>query len=199
LDIKAIHSRKEIAMSIGDVLLGNKIDRMPNLAFHMMSFMFKLIKVFFPYEKTIDRMGIQEGMTVVDYGCGPGNYISGVAKRLGDNGKLYAVDVHELAVKAVEKKIKEENLINVETVLVQNYRCEIPDHVADLIYAMDMFHMVKHPDRFLSELHRILQSDGRLIIEDGHQPREKTKNKINQTRLWKIVEQGKRYLLCRPV
>ena len=78
-------------MSIGDVLLGNKIDRMPNFAFHMMSFVFKLMKVFFPYEKTIDRMGIQEGMTVVDYGCGPGNYISGVAKRLGDNGKLYAV------------------------------------------------------------------------------------------------------------
>jgi len=186
-------------MSTGDVLLGNKIDRMPNFAFHMMSFVFKLMKVFFPYEKTIEQMGIQEGMTVVDYGCGPGNYISGVSKRLGDNGKLYAVDVHELAVKAVDKKIKKENLNNVETVLVQDYRCEIPDHVSDLIYAMDMFHMVKHSDRFLAELHRILKSDGRLIIEDGHQPREKTKNKINQTRVWKIVEQEKRYLVCKPV
>jgi ubiquinone/menaquinone biosynthesis C-methylase UbiE len=64
---------------------------------------------------------------------------------------------------------------------------------------MDMFHMVKHSDRFLAELHRILKSDGRLIIEDGHQPREKTKNKINQTRVWKIVEQEKRYLVCKPV
>ncbi|MDY6791065.1 MAG: methyltransferase domain-containing protein [Thermodesulfobacteriota bacterium] len=186
-------------MSIGDVLLGNRIDRMPNVAFHLMSLMFKLMKVFFSYEKAIDRMGIQEGMTVVDYGCGPGNYILGVAKRLGRHGKLYAVDVHELAVKAVDKIIKKENLINVETALVQDYRCEIPNHVADLIYAMDMFHMVKHPNRFLVELHRILKSDGRLIIEDGHQPREKTKDKINQTRIWKIVEQEKRYLVCRPV
>ncbi len=52
-------------MSIGDVLLGNEIDRMPNFAFHMMSFVFKLMKVFFPYEKTIDQMGIQEGMLTV--------------------------------------------------------------------------------------------------------------------------------------
>jgi ubiquinone/menaquinone biosynthesis C-methylase UbiE len=186
-------------MSIGDVLLGNKIDRMPNFAFHMMSFVFKLIKLVFPYEKIIDQFGIEKGMTIVDYGCGPGNYISSVSKRLGDNGKLYAVDVHELAVKAVDKIIKKENLCNVETVLVQDYRCEIPNHVADLIYAMDMFHMVKQPDRFLTELHRILKSNGRLIIEDGHQPREQTKNKIDQTRLWKITEHGKRYLVCKPV
>jgi len=52
-------------MSIGDVLLGNRINRMPNFAFHMMSFVFKLIKVFFPYEKGIERMGIQEGMLTV--------------------------------------------------------------------------------------------------------------------------------------
>jgi len=79
----------------------------------------------------------------------------------------------------------------VETVLVKDYQSNIPDHVADLIYAMDMFHMVKHPDLFLSELHRILKTDGRLIIEDGHQPRENTKNKIHQTHLWKIIKQEK--------
>ena len=186
-------------MRVSDLLLGNEIDRMPNFAFRMMSVLFRVMKPFFPYEKIIDQMKIQKGMTIVDYGCGPGNYISSVAKRLGGKGKLYAADVHELAVKEVDKKIKKENLGNVETVLVENYQSKIPDRVADLIYAMDMFHMVKQPDRFLAELHRIVKPDGRLIIEDGHQPRQKTQDKILQTQLWEIVSQEKRYLVCKPV
>ncbi len=185
-------------MTINNIVLGNGIDRMSNLAFRLMTVIFKLMKPFFPYEKIIGHMEIQEGMTVVDYGCGPGNYVSGVARKLGKNGRLFTADVHELAVKSVEKICKKENLTNVETVLVKDYQSNIPDHVADLIYAMDMFHMVKHPDLFLSELHRILKTDGRLIIEDGHQPRENTKNKIHQTHLWKIIKQEKRYLVCKP-
>jgi len=184
-------------MTIGDIFLGNGMDRMPNLAFRMMSVIFKLMKPFFPYEKIIDQMEIQEGMTVVDYGCGPGNYVSGVARKLGKNGRLFAADIHELAIKSVDKICKKENLTNVETVLVKDYQSNIPNQVADLVYAMDMFHMVKHPDRFLTEVHRILKTNGRLIIEDGHQPREKTQNKINQTHLWKIVKQEKRYLVCK--
>lgn len=186
-------------MTMGNILLGNKIDRMPNFAFRMMAIIFKLIKPFFPYEKIINQMEIQEGMTVVDYGCGPGNYVSGVARKLGTTGKLYAADIHELAIESVNKICKKETLTNVETVLIKGYNCHIPDHTADLIYAMDMFHMVKHPDQFLAELCRILKTDGRLIIEDGHQPREKTLNKIHQTHLWEIVTQEKRYLVCKPV
>jgi len=51
--------------------------------FRLMTVIFKLMKPFFPYEKIIGHMEIQEGMTVVDYGCGPGNYVSGVARKLG--------------------------------------------------------------------------------------------------------------------
>jgi ubiquinone/menaquinone biosynthesis C-methylase UbiE len=185
-------------MNMGDVVSGNGMDRMPNFAFRMMSVIFKIMKPFFPYKKIIDQMEIQEGMTVVDYGCGPGNYVSGGARKLGKNGRLFAADIHELAIKSVDKICKKENLTNVETVLVKDYQSDIPDHVADLIYAMDMFHMVKYPERFLTELHRILKTDGRLIIEDGHQPRENTQNKIHQAQLWKIVKQEKRYLVCKP-
>ena len=57
-----------------------------------------------------------------------------------------------------------------------------------------MFHMIKEPGPFLKELHRLLKRDGFLIIDDGHQPRSETKIKINDSKVWKIVEELKDHL-----
>jgi len=39
-----------------------------------------------------------KGMTVVDYGCGPGRYSIKFAEIVGNQGLVYAVDIHELAI-----------------------------------------------------------------------------------------------------
>lgn len=47
-----------------------------------------------------------------------GRYSIQFARLVGEKGKVYAVDIHELATKTVEKKMKELNLKNIEPVLV---------------------------------------------------------------------------------
>jgi hypothetical protein len=59
--------------------------------------------------------------------------------------------------------------------------------------------MVKEPDLFLQELRRMIKKNGRLIIEDGHQPREQAKQKISTTKLWNIKEETKGWLVCTPL
>ena len=88
-------------------------------------------------------------MTVVDYGCGPGRYAMRFSKLVGDNGKVYAIDIHELAIEAVKKKMKKYNLRNVEPVLAKGYHSGIPDHVADRVAAIDMLLIVPDPLTFL--------------------------------------------------
>jgi len=52
----------------------------------------------YPYVKKRSKtFGISEGMTVIDYGCGPGRYTTEFAKIVGEKGKVYAVDIHEMA------------------------------------------------------------------------------------------------------
>jgi len=41
---------------------------MPNMAFKAMSIIFKIIDLFYPFERRISGFGINEGFTVVDYG-----------------------------------------------------------------------------------------------------------------------------------
>lgn len=175
------------------------MERMPDIAFIMMSFSFKLLDFFSSVDKRMDGFGIKKKFTVIDYGCGPGRHLKKVSGLVGEKGKVYAVDIHKLAIKSVEKKIEKYDLGNVVPVLANGHFCKIDAHIADMIYALDMFHMIKTPLSFLKELHRLLKKDGFLIIEDGHQPRNESKTKINNSKLWNIVEESKKHLKCIPV
>jgi hypothetical protein len=58
--------------------------------------------------------------------------------------------------------------------------------------------MISDTVTFLGELNRIIKKDGTLIIEDGHQPRAQTKEKIISSGYWKITGEEKRFLRCSP-
>jgi len=176
---------------------GNDMNRMPDFAFRMMARLYRIMDLFYPFEKRIKLLGIREGETIVDYGCGPGRYTRRFSTSVGEKGKVYAADIHELAIEAVRSKMKKYDLKNVEPVLIEESRCPIADQCADRILALDMFHMVKDHRMFLTELHRILKPDGVLILENGHQPRQAAKAKVIESGLWDIIEETKEHLKCR--
>ncbi len=176
---------------------GSEIDKMPNVAFRIMTLIFKICNFFKPASKCLEEFGIQKGSIVIDYGCGPGMQIKRASELVGNEGLIYAVDIHELAIKSVEKIIAKYNLDNVKTIQTDENRVEISDNTANLIYALDMFHMVKDYKSFLTELNRIGKYDCTLILEDGHQPRVKSKEKVIQSGCWTIEEECKKYMLCK--
>jgi ubiquinone/menaquinone biosynthesis C-methylase UbiE len=182
-----------------NILFGNEIEKMPDFAFRIMKLFFRVYYFVKPAGKYLKKFNIVPGSTVVDYGCGPGAFIKEASSMVGEKGKVYAVDVHEMAIASIEKLINRYNLTNVIPVLSDGNKSQISDNTADLIYALDMFHMVKEPSQFLKEINRITRPDGVLIIEDGHQPRSLTREKIMNSGCWKIIEEEKRFLKCLPV
>jgi len=174
-------------------------DRMSDLDFKLMAALFAILDFFYPYvAKRACTFGITEGMTVVDYGCGPGRYTLQFVALVGQSGKVYAVDVQPLAVEAVRRKAAKQGLSNVEAVTAQGYDSGLPDKVADIVCAIDMFFSVKEPTRFLAELRRIIKDDGTLVIDDGHQRRSVTKQKIVASGCWVIREETRDHLKCKP-
>ncbi len=176
------------------------IERMPNLAFRLMSMTMALEDWLHP---TIDRrvanFGIREGMTVVDYGCGPARYTPRFAKLVGKNGKVYAVDVQPLAIESVKQKMMRENLENIVPVLAHGYHTGLPDQVADRVCALDMFFGLKEPSTFLQEVYRITKPTGVLVIDDGHESRQATLKKMNAAGQWRVVEETKDHLKYIPI
>jgi len=172
---------------------------MSDASFKLMNLIFRIIDFIYPYiDKRIQKFGLRPGMTVVDYGCGPGRYTTRIAKLIGEQGRVFAVDIHGLAIEEVKKKIDQYGLKNVVPVWVDGYDSTLPDRTADVVCAIDMFHVIRNHAEFLAELKRITKKDGLLVIDDGHQRRSTTKRSILQSGHWDIFEQTRDHLKCRP-
>jgi len=59
--------------------------------------------------------------------------------------------------------------------------------------------MVNDTTGLLKELKRILKPEGKLILEDGHQPREKSRQKVLNSGFWEIVGENKKHMTCKPI
>ena len=174
-------------------------DRMPDFAFKMMVAAMAVEDRLFPrIDKRIEGFPIQKGMVVVDYGCGPGRYTTRFAKLVGSGGKVYAVDVQDLAFEYVIDQMQRLGLYNIQPVQAHGYRTNLPDHTADMVFVLDLIFGVKEPSELLAEVHRICRPDGILIMDDGHQPRQRTIQMIFSSRKWAIETETSDHLVCIP-
>jgi ubiquinone/menaquinone biosynthesis C-methylase UbiE len=142
-------------------------EQMSDFGFRTMAFTFKIRDFFRPRRAIVKEVGIREGDHVLDYGCGPGSYLSAVAEFVGKSGIIYALDVHPLALKMVNKIAAKKGLSNVETIL-SDRKTGLPDESVDVILLYDVFHDLRDPDGVLAELHRVLKRDGILSFSDHH-------------------------------
>jgi len=117
--------------------------------------------------KELEKVGIRKGQIVLDFGCGPGHYTIAAARIVGEKGIIYALDIHPLAVKAVEKRAKKLGLANVTTIL-SDRDTGLPEESVDVILLYDMIQMIMDKEALIKELHRVTKPDGLLSILAQH-------------------------------
>ena len=115
--------------------------------------------------QTLKDAGIQAGMSVLDFGCGPGRYTLPVAGLVGSGGTVYAVDVHPLAIAMVERKAKRDRLSNVHTIRTDCVT-GLPSGSIDAVLLFDALHDMENKTAVLKEIHRVLNQNGRLQYKD---------------------------------
>lgn len=62
----------------------------------------------------IDNLDLQMGMKVLDAGCGPGRVTIPLAKKVGKEGRVFALDVQRGMLSCVKEKAKKSGLTNIE-------------------------------------------------------------------------------------
>ena len=140
---------------------------MSNFGFRMMSFVFKIRDFFKPRHKVLAEAGIKPGDSVLDYGCGPGSYVKAASELVGPEGKVYALDIHPLAVKKVQSIALKHGLENIETI-ESDCKTDLPSGSIDVVLMYDTFHGLTKPDEVLGELYRVLKPGGILSFSDHH-------------------------------
>lgn len=117
-------------------------------------------------ERILRRIGLKEGFTFVDIGCGNGYFSLPAAQIIGEKGKVYAVDVNGKAIEKLRERAAEKGLRNLvlstgmaeETVF-----CEV---CADIVFYGIVLHDFKDPAKVLENARRMIKRDGRLVDLD---------------------------------
>lgn len=164
---------------------------MGGLQFRGMSLLFKLRDAIYPRDKVLEEIGLERGFRVLDFGCGPGRYILPTRDLVGDSGKIYALDIHPLAVRKVRELASSRGLANVETIL-SDRETGLPDAVIDVALLYDIFHMLGDPDGVMKELHRVLKPDGILSFSDHHMKKDNIISGITAGGLFKLEKKGRK-------
>ena len=171
---------------------------MPNLDFKFMSLSYIFRDLLLPRKNVLKEVGIKPGFQVLDYGCGPGGYINPLAELVGKSGKIYALDIHPLAIQRVQSIASKKQLNNVETIC-SDCKTGLPDNSIDVILLYDTFHDLSDPNGVLEELHRVLKPNGILSFNDHHMKEDEIVSKLTDKGLFRLSRKGERLYIFPKV
>jgi len=161
-----------------------------NIGFNLMSFGFKIRNFFNPPANILEEVKIEPGSYILDYGCGPGSYSIAAAELVGRSGKVYALDIHPLAIKKVKGIASKRQLENIETIH-SDCKTNLPENSIDIVLLYDVFHDLSNPDAVLEELYHVLKPGGILSFSDHHMKEHEFLTKITAKGLFKLLKENK--------
>jgi len=138
-----------------------------NMLYRLMALALALSYLFMNARRQLVKSGVREGQTILDFGCGPGFYAIPAAEIVGVKGKVYALDIHPLAVQSVKRKAEKKGLANITTILSPR-DTGLPDKSIDVSVIYDAIHMIKDRELLIRELHRVTKPKGILSITAEH-------------------------------
>lgn len=101
---------------------------------------------------------------MLEVGCGLGFFTIPAARIVGETGRVYAIDLHPLAIEMVRKKLARTGLTNVEVMLADAADTGLPDESVDLAFLFGVVHVLPL-GRVLPEMHRVLRPGGILAVD----------------------------------
>jgi ubiquinone/menaquinone biosynthesis C-methylase UbiE len=118
-------------------------------------------------DQVMDALRIAEGTTVADIGAGGGWFTIRLARRVGQSGKVFAVDVQRLMIEAIQRRVQREELHWVTAVQGDYDDPRLPpDARTDAVLIVDAFHEMEDPVLMLKNVARTLKPQGRIGIID---------------------------------
>ncbi len=133
------------------------------------------MKMLSDVEKWVDRngieflkeIGIKKNDVVLDFGCGEGHYTIPLAKVVGKNGRVYALDKDGQVLKRLKQIVGEEKLENIEIIQTET-KIPLEDDFLDAVLCYDVIHYEKDRKKIYKEVYRVLRKGGLFSVYPKH-------------------------------
>lgn len=117
-------------------------------------------------EEILRKIGLREGDTFVDIGCGEGFFAIVAAKMVGPNGKVFGIDLNENAIIHLRERCEREGLRNASFKVGRAEEEVLCNDCADFVFFGIDLHDFEDPRRVLRNAKEMLKPSGKLIDLD---------------------------------
>lgn len=107
---------------------------------------------------------IEEGMLVVDIGCGSGYYARRMAAVVGPQGSVLCNDIQPQMLRIAEELAAREGITNISMVLGTEDDPKLPEGEVDLMLIVDVYHEFSLPEPMLHAMRKALAPDGVIAL-----------------------------------
>jgi len=131
-----------------------------------------------PPAKVIDWIDIKDGMQVLEIGPGVGTFTIEASRRVGEKGRVYAIDIQSNVVLKLKRRLRREGITNAEAIVGSAYELPLRDKSIDRAFMIAVLGEIPDKRKALLEIKRVLKDGGLLAIGelliDPDYPRKKT-------------------------
>lgn len=116
--------------------------------------------------EVVAQMGLMQGQTVADLGCGNGFYVLPLAQLVGGGGTVHALDVQEAKLAATVSIAGQFGYRNVRVHQVDLSKpvLDIPANSCDSVVIGNILHEINDKQQLLKNAYRLLKSPGTILI-----------------------------------
>ena len=117
--------------------------------------------------KIIADIGVKQGDTVIDYGCGEGRYTIPLSQVVGKQGCVYSIERDENAISVVQDRLPQfSNPDIVKFLKIDNLELSaiLEENSIDAIFAFDVLQYVKDWDMLFRYFHKVIKPKGIVCI-----------------------------------
>ena len=112
------------------------------------------------------RHNIEPGMIVLEVGPGNGRYTIETARRVGNAGKVIAIDIEPKMIERVSQRAQAEGITNLEVKVANVHNLPFEEGTFDAICMIAVISEIPQPERALNEFNRVLKPSGILAFSE---------------------------------
>ena len=118
-------------------------------------------------EKTdvmVEALKFREGEVVADIGCGSGYVSRKIAKKIGEKGVVYGVDIQQEMLDLLAKRMAMFRIANVKPVMGTTTNPQVPPASCDTMIMVDVYHEFDQPYEMIRGMVAGLKPGGRIVF-----------------------------------
>lgn len=131
----------------------------------------------------LEALAISAGSQVADIGAGEGFFTARLAKKVGPDGRVYAVDIDDkFAIPKLKELVEKQSLANVSVIHSEPADPKLPSGTLDAALMVNVYHEVEPYREMLAHVLDALKPGGRLVVVDNMPQHTRARPRADQVK-----------------